>query len=79
MESRKLVREFKRAIRSKCIKITHLNKASKTAEGVKSLEFVVHHFTHLSQLDLLDLIMIKTINDRIAESFWRPDGEKFRK
>ena len=39
-------------------------KASTIAEGVKSildkgLEFVVHHFTHLSQHDLLNSIMIE--------------------
>ena len=54
--------------------ITHCSMASRTAEAVfitliKRMEFLTDYFKHIRHEELLCQIMVKTLNDSLAEAF----------
>ena len=55
--------------------ITHCNMASRTAEAVfitliKGMEFLIDYFKHIRHEELIRQIMVKMLNDSLAEAFF---------
>ena len=71
---RNMVESCKARTNANALDITHGSMLSKTTEGVyitihKGLQFLVDYFRHIRHPELLHLILMKILNDSLAEAF----------
>ena len=72
---RSIVESCKARTNANALDITHGSMSSRTAEGVyitllKGLQFLVGFFRHIRHSELLHLILMKMLNDSLAEAFF---------
>ena len=70
-----LVDSCKNHTSASALDITHCSMASRTAEAVfttliKGMEFLIDYFKHIRHEELLRHIMVKMLNDSLAEAFF---------
>ena len=73
---RNIVESYKARTNANALDITHGSMSSRTAEGVyitplKGLQFLVDYCGHIRHPELLHLILMKILNDSLAEAFFR--------
>ena len=72
---RNIVESYKARTNANALDITHGSMSFRTAEGVyitllKGLKFLVGYFRHIRHPELLHLILVKMLNDSLAEAFF---------
>ena len=70
-----IVDSCKNRTSASALDITHCSMASRTAEAVfitliKGMEFLIDYFKHIRDEELLRHIMVKMLNDSLAEAFF---------